>query len=84
MELFWNLPIELRSKIMFSGWIRHPTADIITNFLLNIMPMEYDTRLPPPSFIRHLTNTGELNETDIMVHLEIDEFLQYVVEMHMD
>lgn len=27
-----NLPIEIKSKIMYSGFIRHPTADIIRDF----------------------------------------------------
>lgn len=83
-DLFWELPIELRSKIMYSGWIRHPVADIMKHFFLNIMKLEYDTRIPPPSFIRHLTNIGELDNTEIMLHLEIDEFLDYIVEFHME
>jgi hypothetical protein len=29
IELFYNLPIEIRSKIMYSGYIISPTANII-------------------------------------------------------
>jgi len=31
LELFYRLPIELRTKIMYSGYITSPTAEIIKN-----------------------------------------------------
>ena len=36
IELFYNLPIEIRSKIMYSGYIVSPTAKIIKDLTKEI------------------------------------------------
>tara|TARA_A100000171_G_C2022415_1_gene91735 strand:- start:279 stop:563 length:285 start_codon:yes stop_codon:yes gene_type:complete len=32
IDLYYQLPIELRAKIMYSGWIVHPVAKIFKDF----------------------------------------------------
>ena len=38
---FTDLPIEIRSKIMYSGWIIHPVANLIKNHLKSVSFLRY-------------------------------------------
>ena len=55
---FKNLPIEIKSKIMYSGFIKHPITNLFNYFLNDIIPLNSD--ISNPSFIEHLINIGEL------------------------
>ena len=64
---FKNLPYELKSKIMYSGYIVHPVAIIFKQFVKNILPISSNVD-NNPSFIEHLTNIGELTiDEDIYI-----------------
>tara|TARA_R110000824_G_scaffold397009_1_gene599258 strand:- start:822 stop:1100 length:279 start_codon:yes stop_codon:yes gene_type:complete len=81
----WNkLPIELRSKIMYSGWITHPVADIIKEFIketsylnlcrYNLYKLMYD----PLEFVDYLKETMYLKETKIDIH----DLLVQIIMLH--
>lgn len=60
----WNcLPEEIKSKIMYSGYIRHPTAYLIDN--IDYIPynsIASDITETHTTFIEHLSNIGILNK----------------------
>ncbi len=77
---FNNLPLELKAKIMYSGYISHPIADIFNYILFNeIIPISYD--VDKPSFVKHLTNTGWLKEAEPYV-IDIDELVEFILFYH--
>jgi hypothetical protein len=67
LKLFYKLPIELQSKIMFNYNIIHPICRLFKNFLFNIMPLSAD--IDKPSFVKHLKNLKILRE--IYINIEI-------------
>lgn len=73
-----NLPSEIQSKIMFSGYIKHPISVIFNNFINNIIPLSADISDPKPSFIRHLVNIGILNT----FVLDIDFLISTILQIH--
>ena len=59
---FKNLPYELKSKIMYSGWLKHPISNLFNIFLSNIIPLSAD--VDKPDFTEHLRNIGELRDSN--------------------
>lgn len=88
LDLFYNLPIELRSKIVYSGYIVHPLADIIKDIKkdieifndtnVNLLTLEKEE----PSFYNLLKTLGYLKDTDMLVYIDMDNFLEYILNNH--
>ena len=56
-----NLPLELRSKIMYSGYIKHPIVELIKE--IDYIPynsIASDILELKPSYIEHLCDIGIL------------------------
>ena len=77
IELFYNLPIELRSKIVYSGYIISPTAIILKNLKKEIK--EYNERrwsldtmnYEEATFYNILKDLNYLRDTELMLQQEI-------------
>ena len=58
----WNdLPLEIRAKIMYSGWVKHPIVELIKD----VCYIPYDSIASDilelkPSYIEHLCDIGIL------------------------
>lgn len=87
LDLFFNLPIELRSKIVYSGYIVHPTAQLIKDLKrdidfwnkcnINIDTMDYEE----PSFYLLLKSLNYLDDI-MMLYLNYDDLLEYILNNH--
>jgi hypothetical protein len=58
-----KLPIFLKAKIMYSGYIRHPIADIIREYFDNLY-ISLSQNLENENIYEHLRGIGELNQID--------------------
>ncbi len=61
----WNcLPLEIRSKIMYSRWIKHPIVDLIKD--IDYIPynsIARDITETDTSYVEHLCDIGILNNS---------------------
>mgnify|MGYP003660487973 FL=1 len=62
MLIFQNLPEEIRAKIMYGGYIIHPSAKIIKDFFNNLY-IKISQNEEDMNIYQHLINIGELKET---------------------
>ena len=79
-EMVWNdLPEEIRSKIMDSGYIKHPVALVFKKFMNNIfIPLSANVEII--SLYDHLRNLGILNNTKL--DLDIEELIYLILILH--
>ena len=82
MLLFDDLPIELKSKIMYSGYIRHPLAILIDDFFNSIIPL-ISVVGDNPSILQHLCDIGELKSVEYLIWIGPDELIEYILDNHM-
>ena len=75
-----KLPTELKIKIMYGGYIKHPIVDLFNDFKKDLMPKDIFNK--NENFYDHLCNTGELN-TPFHFYIDFDEFIEYIYENHM-
>ena len=61
MLVFQNLPQEIRAKIMYGGYIIHPSAQIIKDFFNNLY-IKLNQNVEDMNIYQHLINIGELKE----------------------
>lgn len=79
---FYNLPLPIKAKIMYSGYIIHPVAKIFKEYIKNLHIPITDMIYPEnPSFIQYLRGLGELEEITDYIHF--DNFLDYIFQYHM-
>ncbi len=59
----WNdLPLEIRAKIMYSGYIKHPIIDFLKEIeYISYKSIVVDETETLPSYVEHLCNIGILN-----------------------
>jgi len=62
MLVFQNLPQEIRAKIMYGGYIIHPSAQIIKDFFNNLYIKISQNEEDSINIYNHLINIGELKE----------------------
>ena len=62
MLVFQNLPEEIRAKIMYGGYIIHPSAQIIKDFFNNLYIKISQNEEDSINIYNHLINIGELKE----------------------
>ena len=66
MSEFVNLPIELKSKIMYSGYVKHPVAVIFNEFVADYCDLMHNTfcletmDYKTITFFDYLIETGHL------------------------
>jgi len=85
LDLFFNLPIELRSKIVYTGYIVHPVANIVKDLKkdieifndtnVNLLTLEKEEL----SFYDLLKTLDYLNDVGV---LDIENFLDYILNNH--
>ena len=78
--MVWNdLPEEIRSKIMYSGYIKHPVALVFKKFMNNIfIPLSANVEII--SLYDHLRNLGILNNTKL--DIDIEELIYLILILH--
>ena len=63
MLVFQNLPEEIRAKIMYGGYIIHPSAKIIKDFFNNLyIKLSQNVEEDSINIYNHLINIGELKK----------------------
>lgn len=63
MLVFQNLPQEIRAKIMYGGYIIHPSAQIIKDFFNNLyIKLNQNVEEDSINIYNHLINIGELKK----------------------
>ena len=63
MLVFQNLPEEIRAKIMYGGYIIHPSAQIIKDFYNNLyIKLNQNVEEDSLNIYNHLINIGELKK----------------------
>jgi len=68
----WNdLPLELRSKIMYSGYIKHPIVELLKDMeYISYNSIACDILETQPSYVEHLCDIGILKpQMDFFVYL---------------
>jgi hypothetical protein len=79
-NLFNNLPLELKIKIMYKSGLISNEAKIIKEFNETLYIKKKDwvytgNQALPYSYIDHLVNIGELKREEIILRLNIYDFL---------
>ena len=87
LDLYYQLPLEIQSKIMYSGWIVHPVAKIFKDFyeeekfyLFNQYDIEND-RYIECDLYSYLKGIEFLKDTE-EIFLEL--FVDHILFLHME
>jgi hypothetical protein len=79
IELYYNLPIEIRSKIMYSGYIVSPTAKIIKDLTKEIKFFNERRWSLTTMNYEEATFYNILRELNFLKELDDEEFLYYLL-----